>query len=176
MDKEEYWSFGITYIFNYIYKSKWQSFEELNDIQIKAIKEYQPRTPAEHHPDEFPDVNGDNGTSFELYRGFFFKTEKEYSTFMTEIENGTLKLDNISSWTNHETVARKFANGASYYEHHQENVKGYRGVVLKTSNLSKESTLFSAIEAGDSLEEEFEDFLNLENIMNFITMEKKRLF
>jgi hypothetical protein len=60
------WKFALDYIFHYIYKTSKVPFESLTNEQIKQIQMWQPRTPAEHFPEDYPDEEGYEGDYWDL--------------------------------------------------------------------------------------------------------------
>lgn len=155
----ETWKFALDYIFHYIYKTPKASFEDLTEEQIKYIQTWQPRTQAEHFPDEYPDETGYDGTHWQLYRGIFCKSEEEFQRLVEEVEKGSVTYNDITSWSNHPTIADAFARGAGFYSYTDDHsIKGFKGVVLVADPIYKDSTFFSSTEAGDNLEEEYEGY------------------
>lgn len=81
------------------------------------------------------------------YRGFFFRTEKEYNDFISIVKSGDYRPNNPESFTRSYNIAEEFAKQRkTFFFHHdhnialehsyknmfKENLSGYGGVIIET--------------------------------------------
>jgi hypothetical protein len=150
---------SLELLYGYIYERNPIDIQELSEEMIEYIKGWRPRLPADEFPEDYPDDDGYDGTYFTLYRGLCFQTKEEYDAFMEKLRSGIYEASGISSWTLNEAVAIRFALGAGLDEEKRSPL--YKGVVLKLTPVSLESTFFASYLVHSELEYEFAERLAL---------------